>query len=232
MSRVTASVDIAKLERSIKKYAAKLGETNAQAVIRWSVQACLEIAKYNQPFNGNAKAHRQSIRSDINNCIVSIKGRTPKGISALKTTQEVLDWVDINRIKRGRRVPLLPISQRKKAKDTLIRKVVTDKMSRAGMARGAWIGAGNSIGRHQKGTNRIAIGVNKFKFAQKHTKYGNSRRPIPGFNPVAVMTNKVKHSGNEYVLRREHIMQAVGDSRKKTLNFYKARLREINNNKP
>lgn len=232
MSRVTATIDKAKLERSIKRYAAKLGESNAQAVIRWSVQTCLEVAKYNQPFNGKASVHRNTIRKDINNCVVSIKGRTPRGQSALKTTQEIIDWVDLNRIKRGRRVPKLPIQQRKKATESMVNKVVRIKMERAGMARGAWIGAGNEIGRHQRGSNRISIGVNRYKFAQKHTGLGRARRPIPGFNPIAVMKNLARHSSSEYVLRKDHIYLAIADGRKKCLNYYRKTLAAINRSKP
>jgi hypothetical protein len=229
MSKVTAKVDIRKLERSIKQYAAKLGESNAQAVIRWSVQTCLEIAKYNQPFNGNQKMHRLSILKDISNCIITSSSANAKGKTALKTPQEIIDWVNLNRTLKGRRVPKLPIGQKKRASKANVNRVIKDKMTRAGMARGAWIGAGNAIGSKQRGSNRVSIGVNRFKFAQKHTSKGTAKPPIAGFRSVAIMKNLVKHSGNDYVLRQSHIMRAIADGRIKCLNFYRRSVKAISN---
>ena len=232
MSKVTAKVDLAKLERSIKKYAAKLGETNAQAVIRWSVQTCLDIAKFNKPLKGNLSIHRKSILKDANNCLIPVKGKRPMGSNALKTTGEINQWIESNRTKRGKRVAKLPINQRRKCSETVLKKLVTEKLKRAGLARGAWIGAGNAIGKYQTGSNKISIGVNRFKYAQKHNSQGNARPPSNGFNPIAIMRNNVRYSGDSYVLTNAETKLAINNSRSNTLRFYRARLRALNNKKP
>jgi hypothetical protein len=51
---IKASIDRPKLEKSLKRFSQKFGETNAQAVVRWGVQTCRDLAMETQVFGRNA----------------------------------------------------------------------------------------------------------------------------------------------------------------------------------
>lgn len=225
---VKAEVDIAKLERSIKKYAKAFGESSAQAVTRWSVQTSRELAKYSQPFKGGMKAQRSSMWKDALNCIIPIEGKSPQGAAALKSPQQIISWIDENRTRRGRRVAKLPINQRKKCSMANLKKAITIKSKLAGLAKGGWLGAGNEIAQNQTGSNKFSIGSSYIKYAQKHKYAGKAKAPQNGFNPVAEISNQSRHSGNEYVLRQNQIKKAIADGRRKCLNFYKIVVNKLN----
>jgi len=225
---IRATVDVAKLERSIKKYAKAFGESSAQAVTRWSVQTSRELAKYSQPFKGGMKAHRSSMWKDALNCVIPIEGKTPKGAAALKSPLQIMEWIDSNRIRRGRRVPKLPIGQRKKCSMANLKKAITIKAKRAGLAKGGWIGAGDQIAKNQTGSNKFSIGSNFLKYAHKHSYIGTAKAPQNGFRPTAEITNQARHSSNDYVLRSNQIQKAIADGRKKCLNFYRIVVNKLN----
>jgi hypothetical protein len=231
MSVSSAKIDTAKLNRSIKKYAKAFGESSAQAVTRWSVQTCRELAKYSQPFKGGMTAHRKSMWKDALHCVIPIEGKSPKGAAALKTPLQIMEWVDLNRTMKGRRVPKLPINQRKKCSMTNLKKAIKIKSNRGGIAKGGWIGAGDEIAKNQTGLNKFNIGSNFIKYAHNHSYIGIAKPPPNGFKPVAEITNQARHSGNDYVLRTSQIDKAISDGRRKCLKFYKIVLNKLNKNK-
>ena len=55
---IKAEIDQPKLERSLKRFAKQFGDTNAQAVIRWSVQVCRELAMETQVW-GKVKTRKK-----------------------------------------------------------------------------------------------------------------------------------------------------------------------------
>lgn len=231
VTKVNATINQRKLEKSIRRYAKQFGESSAQAVTRWSVQTCRELAKYTQPFGKNT-AQRKPIWKDALNCVIPLKGRQPRGLFALKTPQEIIDWIDVNRIRRGRRVPKLPVNQRKKCSMDNLKRAIEIKSKQLGMAKGGWIGAGQQIARNQIGTNRINIRSNFISYAHKFANLGTATPPTNGFKPVATTTNKARHGSTNYVLRMSQIKRAIADGRKNTLKFYKNVLNKINNKKP
>jgi len=55
---VTGKIDIQKLERSVRRYGKLYGDTTAQAVIRWSIQSCRELAVETQAWGRKGKANK------------------------------------------------------------------------------------------------------------------------------------------------------------------------------
>lgn len=53
-----------KLERSLKRYSKNFGETTAQAVIRWSIQTCRELAIETQAWGRKGKANKVTGQSN------------------------------------------------------------------------------------------------------------------------------------------------------------------------
>jgi hypothetical protein len=232
MSATKASLDMRKLDKSIRKYATKFGDSTAQATVRWAVSTARELAKYSQPFGSSRKANLGAIRKDALSSVILEDGKTPKGKMALKTPEEMIAWMDRNRINKGKRIPKMDIRLRRRASLRVFNKAVSIKMQRAGMAKGAWIGAGNRIAAAQKGSGRVTIGSNFMKYAQKHAGLGSAKRPIPGFKPFSQITNSTRYSSDPYVLRKSQIQSALNDGKRKTLNWYRYALRLIDKQKP
>jgi hypothetical protein len=227
MKVTKASLDMRKLDRSIKNYSKKFGDSTAQATIRMAVSTARELAKYSQPFGSSRKANLGAIRKDALNTVIVEEGKTPRGSTALKTPEEMIAWMDQNRIKKGRRVPKMDIRLRRRVSLRTFNKAVSIKMQRAGMAKGAWIGAGNRIASSQTGSGKITIGTNFMKYAQKHSGLGSAKPPSSGFKPFSQITNNSSYSSDPYVLRSSHIDAALNDGKKKALKWYQYALRLI-----
>lgn len=216
-----------KLDNSIRKYSKKFGDSTAQATVRMATSTARELAKYSQPFGASRKANLGAIRKDALNAVILQEGKTPKGSTALKTPDEMIAWMDKNRVGKGRRVAKLDIRLRRRVSLKTFNKAVSIKMQRAGMVKGAWIGAGNRIASAQTGSGRITIGSNFMKYAQKHSGLGSAKPPSSGFKPVSQITNSLNYSSDPYVLRKSQIDTALSDGKKKALKWYKYALRLI-----
>jgi hypothetical protein len=226
-----AKIDRPKLERSLKRFAKDFGETNAQAVIRWSVQSCRELANETLPWNSMGKArliHKHAIERDLGR-VVFVMETMPKSKRAriLKSTSECIEWMDQNRAGNNRTRKLAP-EIRKECSRTIYNKTVAQLMKRAGIAKGGWLGAGDDIARAQTGMDRMAIGKNFLSYAKKHRKFGESTKPRWGFSPFALITNTAKHSGTDYVLTNSKKQKAVDWGLKKTLTWYKKAVKRLN----
>jgi hypothetical protein len=95
---IKAQVDMAELERSLKKAAAKFGDTNEQMLYRWGVQCAREAAIETQPHGGRTgkqgttarKKSRNSIEQGLYAICIPLKGvrRTRSGKSIEGTTMD------------------------------------------------------------------------------------------------------------------------------------------------
>ena len=222
-------MDKAELDRTMLKFSRKFGENTAQAVNRWSVQTARELARFTQPFGTTSlkKIHTRAMWFDAGNVIIITRDK-PSGAKALRSEQEVINWINQNRTKRGSRTRKLDISQKKVANFNLVQRAIRIKLKDAGEAKGAWIGAGQDIARAQRGPDQIKIGVNFAKFAQKHVGKGSAKPPKKGFSPTATIKNNVEHSSNGYALSTSRIDEATEASRRNTIKWYQAAMRRLN----
>ena len=246
---IKATIDRPHLEKSLKKFAKQFGESSAQAVVRWSVQTCRELAMETQAWGKRETKKKQegAILADAYNVMLVVDSltRTGKGyratsqgksyyVSAIKVITspgEVGDWIEIHRTRRRGRTARIPIEERKVVDRKTFKKGMKERIARAGMAKGAWLGAGQVIARAQTGQERIAIGKNFLGYAQKHSAMGAAKKPREGWKPVAGLTNKAAHSASRHVLSDSGIRRAVEFGLKKTVKWYQETLAAIDRKK-
>ena len=250
-----ASIDQAKLERSLKRFAKDFGETNAQAVCRWGVQVCRELAVETQAWGKSPgtwltgeKGQLNAIRADAHNvCLVAESMRaTGKGFrctskegriyyashaDVLNSPQEVNDWIEINRTRRRARTARLHPKDCKVVKRTVFEKALKARFARAGMAKGGWLGAGQDMAKHQTGAQRITIGKNFISRAQKHSGFGKADAPRNGFFAVGYLHNRASHVASRHVLRSSAIDKSMVWGLRKTLSWYRAAMKRVDRNK-
>ena len=236
---IKAEIDQPKLERSLKRFGKQLGETNAQAVIRWSVQVCRELAMETQVW-GKVKTRAKqegAIRGDAFNVLIVVDELKKTGGTGYRATNQgssfgvsarrvlldenqVNDWIEMNRTRRGARTAKLPIGEKKICDAKIFKAAMKSRMARAGMAKGAWLGAGNDIARAQTGADKMTIGRNFLNYTQKHAAWGNAKKPTNGWKPVAGVTSKLAYSGKSNVLARSGMTKAIKFGLSKTVKFY------------
>lgn len=227
---IKASIDRPKLERSLKRFAKDFGDTNAQAICRWGVQTCRELAGETLPWKtkGNPRTqHKTAIERDLGRVVFVMQSMTKAAAASprtLKTAQECVEWMNENRGKNNR-TKKLPPQSRKQCSPSTFKQAVRLLMNHAGIAKGGFLGAGMEIAKAQKGADRISIGKNLFSYAQKHSRFGSATRPRSGFSPTATLTNRASHTGLEYVLKTASAKRAIDWSLKKTVTWYRSALR-------
>lgn len=226
---VTAKIDRPKLEKALKKYAKQFGDTSAQAVIRWSVQTCREMAFETQPWGrkGTRKTQQTAMERDLGRVVAVVENPPKKqGDNYVRDPAEAIAWMNENRI-RNNRTRKLPIERRKKCTLVVFKKTISVLMQNAGIAKGGFIGAGNEIAEAQRGNEKVTIGKGFFSYARKHSKFGSAQKPRTGFRPQATINNKARHTGIEYVLKKTAIRKAVDFGLKKTVKWYQKTLNAI-----
>jgi hypothetical protein len=248
-SVIRGKIDMPKLERSLKRYAADFGDTTAQAVIRWSIQTCRELARETQAWGEKGVKAKQdgAIISDAYNVLLVVDsmvrvGKTYKVTNQGKTyyvsSDKVLSsadqvnwWIDLNRTRRRARTAKLPVEERRVCTAKIFKKAMIARKKASLMAKGGWIGAGNDIAKSQKGAGRMNIGVGFIKAAQKHSSFGEAVAPQSGWSPKSKLTNRVKHSGQRHVLAGGAFDKASGFGLKKTISWYSHALKAIDKKK-
>lgn len=239
-----------KLERSLKRLAKDFGDTSAQAVIRWGVGTCRELAVETQVWGKTKTRDKQigAITSDAYNVLLVVESIKSSGRGYRITNQgktyhaqahkiladekQVNEWIEINRTRRRARTAKLPIEERKICTIQVFKRAMRERAKLAGMAKGAWIGAGNDIARSQKGTGRMTIGAGFLKYAQKHSGMGSAVAPASGWKPTAKLTNSVRHSASRHVMGSNAFSKASGFGLKKTISWYRHALKAQDSKKP
>lgn len=228
---ISGQFDRPKLEKSLKKFARKFGDNNAQAIARWGVQVCRELAFETQPY-GKAKtkqAQYGAIIKDAYNVINILDKVGTRNKKFLRSADEVNQWIDSQRTRRNRRTVKLPISERKVCTRSIFDKAMKIRLAKAGMAKGAWIGTGQQIASHQTGNEKIMIGKTFLSWTQKHTSMGAATKPISGFFASTKLTNKTAHSASSYVLSDSKSKKAIDWGLKKTIKWYSRTLKAQDN---
>ena len=239
---IKAEFDMPKLILSLKKASKAFGDTNKNAIARWGVQTCRELAVSTQVFgkSGAKKKQVNAIANGVNGVIASVpeklfrqmlsgKVKTAKirnrfvAITSerlLSDESKCMSWVEENRGENGR-TPRLDQFKIGIAPAGVVKKVIKNRSARAGIAKGAWLGAGVDIARKQKGAQRINIGKNFLGYAQKHSARGSASTTMDPFNPIAFLKNKSRHSASGYVLSEQEKAKAVGFGLRKTISWYR-----------
>ena len=245
---IKATIDRPQLEKSLKKFAKEFGENSAQAVIRWSVQCCRELAMETQAWGkkDTRKQQEGAILADAYNVLlvvdsVKITGRTGKvtnqgksytvpASSVIKSPVEISDWIEINRTRRRGRTARIPIEDRKVVDRKDFKKGMKERMARAGMAKGAWLGAGQTIAKAQTGQYKINIGKNFLGYTQKHAGRGTATKPANGWKPICGLSNKTAHSASPHVLSSNGMRRSVDFGLKKAVKWYATAINTQNKN--
>jgi len=236
---VTAKFDLPALERSLKKAAKAFGETSAQAVIRWGVSVCRDLAVQTQVF-GKRKGGRpkssykpgekiedkqiNSLMAGAMNVLLIVPKVGAANAKGLRSAGEVNNWIESNRGKRGR-TPKLPLDQRRVCTQSVFDSAFKQRIALAGIAKGAWLGAGMELSKHEAGTARIGVGKNFLGYTQKHASRGHAVPAKSGFSPVAILENKAAHSASSWVLNNSSKRDAVAFGARKTITWYRKALK-------
>jgi hypothetical protein len=140
----------------------------------------------------------------------------------LKTPQEVLDFIDLNRTSRRNRVPTMKRNMKAIASAPNVNKAVAIKTKRAGVAKGGWIGAGQSIAAKQRKGSRISIGKNVAAYAHKFKGGGTAQLIRSEWNPVGKITNNIPYVSTDYVLNKSDATDAINNGGKMTVDWYES----------
>lgn len=225
---IDVKFDRPKLEKSLQNAAKNFGESSKQAVTRWGVQVCREMAVETQAWgkSGTKKKQEAAILSGARAVFHILDGeknrrRLKKRKNELSTPEEINAWIDENRSDEDGRTRRLPPEERKEVTLPNLIKALRVRNAAAGMAKGGWLGAGMEIARAQTGQGRINIGKNFLGYAQKHSRKGNAQKPISPFRPVATLNNTMRHSGKSNVISNGATAKAIGFGLRKTIQWYR-----------
>ena len=225
---IRVDVDMARLERSLRSAASRFGESSKQAVIRWGVQTAREMAVETQAWGktGTKKKQENAIAIGARSVFHIIdtrrqRRRATRRRSELVDPAEINAWIDENQNPSTGRTRRLSNEERKSVTEANLKKALRTRFKRAGMAKGAWLGAGQDIARAQTGQGRINIGRNFLGYTQTHARFGSAKRPRNPFRPITDLENKVRHAGSRDVVSQTAKAKATRFGLTKTIQWYR-----------
>lgn len=243
---IQADIDTKAIERQIMSIAKDFGDSNESAICRWGVSVCRDLVKRTQAWGDGTEAKKKqegSIRKDANRAVYSVTKQTyVNGVASgkltglvingqlitftpdriLKTPQEVLDFIDLNRTSRRNRVPTMKRNMKAIASAANVNKAVAIKTKRAGVAKGGWVGAGQSIAAKQRKGSRITIGKNVAGYAHKFKGGGTAQLIRSEWNPVGKITNNIAYVSTDYVLNKSDATAAINIGGQMTVKWYES----------
>jgi hypothetical protein len=246
---IKTKIDTKGLERQLMSMAKDFGESNEAAICRWGVHTCRDLVVKTQAFGKGSEARQKqkdAIAKDVNGAVFGLSKATNVNKLAsgklsglvingelitftpdriLKTPQEVIDFVDRNRTGKNRRV--YQMARRKKAIAPIkaITSAIGIKLRRAGIAKGAWIGAGKAIAAKQQKGSRIAMGGGIAGYAEKFKSGGTAGLTRSVWNPIGKIINNVPYVGTEYVLKKRDAIEAINGGGRTMKSWYEAVIR-------
>lgn len=239
---IEAKFDMAKLERSLKKASKAFGDSNKQAVARWSVQTGRELAVSTQVYGKSGTRQKQNfaIEADARRVIFPVDELRPSktgrsvhykwnGRSGnwsqsrwLRDESAVHEWIEQNRTRRRGRTAKLPFTELAICSKEVFAKAMKTRFARSGMAKGGWLGAANKAATFQRGAQKINIGKNFLSYAQKHGSKGSAKlNDGAGFQPLATLENRAAHVSSPHVLSKTEIAKSIAFGLRKTINWYR-----------
>lgn len=243
---IKTDIDTKGLERQLMSMAKDFGESNEAAICRWGVHTCRDLVKRTQAFGVGTEARKKqkdAIAKDINGAVFGVSKATyVNGVASgklsglvingelitftpdriLKTAQEVIDFVDRNRTGKNRRVYQMARMRKGIAPIKEITSAIGIKLRRAGIAKGAWIGAGKAIAAKQRKGSRIAMGGGIAGYAEKFKDGGTAQLTRKQWNPIGKIINNVPYVSSEYVLKKRDATKAINEGGKTMKSWYEA----------
>lgn len=226
------------MQRSLRRFAKDFGDSNAQAICRWGVSACREAAKQTQVWGDKSKAAKEkqwgAIDAGARACLIVLEPneKPRKGKRNLLDSPDAINqWIEANRRKSGR-VTKLPPEEKKEATADAFRKAMAIRQRLAGIAKGAWLGAGMEIAKRQRGAEKLAIGKNFLGYAQKHASLGRITFNPSSSNPFGLFHNTARHSASSWVVKPSAIREAMDWGLLKTVSWYRRALKAQDKKKP
>ena len=237
---IKAQFDDVSMIRKLKKLSKSYGESQEQAVKRWGVQTCRDLAKYTLVVGSKPKFHKKAMMKDALNVIYSFDGSAKKAGKSTKINlksgksfyvsdsrlltneEEVLRWIEQHRTAKNKRTVKLSIDQRKVCSNRLLKRSINQKHKLlSGIAKDGWLDAGEDIAKGQKGPNPDRIGEKLMKFARKPKKTGKATERKRFFKSFAELDNFLSHSRNNYVLRNSLKREAIREGLRKCIKSYR-----------
>ncbi len=242
------------LERKLLKLGKAYGEGKKQAVKRWGVMLCKQLAEQSAipkaSKKDKAKNYKNLLQVDFRKTVVVYNkkvGKAKKGESVkllyeknntvkwvpqkdfISSPEELLSWVDRHRGGRNKEVEAFLGYKRKVVlKSTFNKALKIRYKASSGKVKDGWLDAGDRIGILQKGPNRVAIGKNVYKFLRKPEKLGGAREFGSTFKPAAFLTNKNEYAFKSNVLSRAKTANSINLSLSFTIKWYKNTIRAEN----
>jgi hypothetical protein len=227
--------------RQIKKLAKAYGDSQDQAVKRWGVQTCRDLAKYTQIFGNSATQSKKTLYKEALNVIYAHDGaakpsKTGRSMTFknqgrkmsvsskdyLRSESEVWRWIDQNRTAKHRHTRKLHNKQKKVCSLKVFKSTINlrHKML-SGRAKDGWLDAGEHIGRGQKGSGQVVIAANLMKFARKREALGSSVEGSRMFKSFGILKNHVSYSSKGRSLSNSQKRKALRDGMDNTYKWYK-----------
>ncbi len=221
---LTAKIDTAALRRSIKRAVKAVGETGEQATARWGVECCRGLAKQTQVWGASKEISAKQIGAiykDAKNVLIVIPEISKGSRRALKSVQDVYDWIEANRTRKSRRTSELSDRDKKICDRGTFMGACKMRIAKAGIAKGGWIDAGMEIASKYPTLDRISIGKGFIPWAAKQATMrsigiGSMRKSW--MSPSAIAENLVRYSGG--VLSQKLAQRAVLWAGKSVLKRY------------
>ena len=239
-----ASIDTISIARQLKRISGQFGDGNESAIARWGVAVCRDLVKRTQAWGNDTKAKQKqqgAIRKDVNRAVYSVtKEAYVNGVASgklaglvidgelirftpdriLKTPEEVVDFIDLNRTNRKNRVPTMKRNMKAIASAGNVNKAIAIKLRNAGKAKGGWIGAGKAIGAKQRKGSKITIGKGIAGYAHKFASGGSATLTRSTWNPIGKLINKVPYVSTDYVLKKSDAQESINQGGRMTLKWY------------
>jgi hypothetical protein len=243
---ISADLDTKAIERQIVSMAGDFGESNESAICRWGVAVCRDLVKRTQAWGDDTKAKDKqiaAIKKDANKAVFVVDRKnyvngvasgklsglvingelvvfTPDRI--LKTPQEVIDFIDLNRTNRQGRVPTMKRNMKGITSRQVFDSAIRIKAKKAGQAKGGWVGAGKAIGAKQRKGSRITIGKDVAGYAHKFQTGGTATLQRDAWNPSGKITNNVPYVSTDYVLKKSDASNAINTGGRMTVKWYES----------
>ena len=251
-SVLKSDFDEAAMLRKLKKLSKSYGESQEQAVKRWGVQTCRELAKYSAVFGKNKEAttRKLSMFRDATNVLFTHKGTAKasksgksmvwkfKGKSAgvqrsryIDSEHDVILWIDQNRRAGNGRSFKLSKQEKKVCSESVLRRAIKTKQKASGLVKDGWLDAGEDIAKGQKGKNPAKIGKGLMKWSRKPARLGYAREGTRLFKSFADLVNRLSYSKKSHVLSTSNKRKAARDGAINTLKWYKRAIRAENKKK-
>jgi hypothetical protein len=243
---LTANADTLGIARQMRALAKDFGDSNESAICRWGVATCRDLTKRTQAWGDDTKAKEKqitAIKKDANKAVFVVDRKTyVNGVASgklsglvisgelvtftpdriLKTPQEVVDFIDVNRTNRQGRVPTMKRNMKGITSRPSFNEAIRIKARKAGQAKGGWVGAGKAIGAKQRKGSRITIGKDVAGYAHKFQTGGTATLQRDTWNPIGKIINNVSYVSTDYVLKASDASNAINTGGRMTIKWYES----------